>query len=689
MKLYTEEEVEGLSFAFPKPWRLNCFYVSRCCLLQLLICEPPTLILCFLAMLPIGELESQVLLFRSGCRQKFIGTVSIVQFGLSFCHLSSRFSVLSIKGLLPVEDELPEGYVLPSHPLWMHLSSCLDFEELLREPTRDGVHINIAEIRSLVRCEDLAARKIFPCRSFNLSDSQVSLGAWVKGRASSVGLNQELQQSLPVHLGCGVYSNVGFIPSEFNTADDPSRRREVRPRSSEPPRWLDSDLDPASSLEVLDSWLKAFDVEPYAFSGLPSLDELKEDNPESSDCGKSRFQCMCDEGRRSKLKRRSSQHSSKFPLKNPFKAEGIASPEFVSDVSPETAGLSSESVPAPVGLPTAKDKNLRVLSERAKAAFRRIPRKQIIVPKHWLPLPEDWAPDFPGYLDLYSGVKGVAKCFSKLGDTWSVTFELLDDENQDVLSDENQELISELVESGGAVSCLGAAIFCSSFSRAVRPPVRSRSEPGGLSNIFSKMVVKVDLGNRHSLWLARLIETCEKFSVYWWVENPYLSFLWDQPEWISLGSHEASRFMKVDYCMLGARWRKRTRIMTNAHLANQSLLCDRKHTHIRLVGWCRVLKKPWTRVAQAYPRKLSYWIGLALLIDSGNLPRRRKLDISLVSRSLSGRIGEASNPGPRPRRGTARVARDVSQLDRVELVLPGTNLLGSRVHVGRFRTVGA
>lgn len=560
------------------------------------------------------------------------------------------------------------------------ISCCLQFSELHREPTRDGVHINIAETRSLVRCEELAARKIFPCRSFNLSDSQVSLGAWIKGRASSFGLNQELQQSLPVHLGCGVYSNVGFIPSEFNTSDDTSRRKEVRPPSSEPPSWLDDSIDEATALGRLDKWLESFGVEPYSFSGLPSLDELKEEMPVDPIQKKNRFRCMCAVGRQSKLSRRSSPKVSSPSHGNSYTVNEKPSGDVVSD-SPRKQDTSCNVVSSAVGLPTAKDKDLPVLSEEAKSVLRRVPRKQFVFPKHWQPVPSDWVPDFPGYLDLYSGVKGVAKCFSRLGDTWSITFELLDDETQDVLSESNQELINDLISSG-AVSCLGAAIFCSSFSRAVRPPVRSRKEPTGFSNISFKMLGKVELGNKHSKWLACVIVLCEKFSVFWWVENPYLSYLWDQAEWVSIGSQDPSKYLKIDYCMIGAKWRKRTRIMTNTHLAGQSLMCDRRHTHNRLVGWCRMLKKPWTRVAQAYPQKLSYWIASALLIDSGNLPRRRKLDISSISRNQSARIGEAANPGPRPKKGASKVPRDVNQLESVELVLPGTNLLGTRVWAG-------
>lgn len=418
----------------------------------------------------------------------------------------------------------------------------------------------------------------------------------------------------------------------------------------------------------------------YSFSGLPSLDELKEESPVNPNGFKNRFKCMCVSGRRSKMDKRSSRKPDSVSHPDPCKADVRTSVELNSD-SVGDKSIDCNVISSAVGLPCAKEKGLPVLSEEAKSVLRRVPRKQFVFPKHWNPVPDDWVPDFPGYLDLYSGVKGVAKCFSRIGDSWSITFELLDDENQDVLNQSNQDLIRDLIRTG-AVSCVGAAIFCSSFSRAVRPPVRSRDEPTGFSTISFKMKLKVELGNNHSIWLASVIVMCEKYSVFWWVENPYLSYLWDQKEWIALGSQDPARYLRIDYCMIGAKWRKRTRIMTNTHLAGQSLLCDRKHTHIRLVGWCRMLKKPWTRVAQAYPQKLSYWIGLALLIDSGNLPHRRKLDISSISRNLSARIGEAANPGPRPKKGARRVPRDVSQLESVELVLPGTSLLGARVWAG-------
>ena len=70
----------------------------------------------------------------------------------------------------------------------------------------------------------------------------------------------------------------------------------------------------------------------------------------------------------------------------------------------------------------------------------------------------------------------------RLSDVWAITFEVQDDENQDVLLPQNKLLIEQLIRVG-AVFAIGAAIFCHSFSRAVRPPVRSSSEPYGLTQL--------------------------------------------------------------------------------------------------------------------------------------------------------------------------------------------------------------
>ena len=179
-----------------------------------------------------------------------------------------------IKGILPPSEELPEGQIIAGHPLWIELSTCLSFEEVARKKMPEGRHINILELRAMLRGEVEAAHECFPLRYFCLSDSQVCLGSWIKGRSASYGLNQKLQQSLGIHLGCGMYGNSGYVPTEVNTADAPSRGQAVMPPLKRPPACFELAAD--GSLEEFDSWLESYGAEPYQTSGLPPLEELRE-----------------------------------------------------------------------------------------------------------------------------------------------------------------------------------------------------------------------------------------------------------------------------------------------------------------------------------------------------------------------------------------------------------------------------
>lgn len=126
----------------------------------------------------------------------------------------------------------------------------------------------------MLRTESEASREGFPLRYFSLADSQVALGVWTKGRSSSLGLNLELQQSLGVDLGCGMFGNAGYVPTELNTADDPTRGVAVRGPAKE--------LSPAllrfedGDDQALDEWLDSYGAGSYQCSGLPPLSELNE-----------------------------------------------------------------------------------------------------------------------------------------------------------------------------------------------------------------------------------------------------------------------------------------------------------------------------------------------------------------------------------------------------------------------------
>ena len=95
-------------------------------------------------------------------------------------------------GILDPEDELPGGSCT-CHPLWVELATALKFEILWRKASKPGRHINVSELEAALPAEARHARTS-PCSRFNVAlDSQVALGAILKGRSSSRALNRELR----------------------------------------------------------------------------------------------------------------------------------------------------------------------------------------------------------------------------------------------------------------------------------------------------------------------------------------------------------------------------------------------------------------------------------------------------------------------------------------------------------------
>ncbi|CAE7225299.1 unnamed protein product [Symbiodinium necroappetens] len=52
-----------------------------------------------------------------------------------------------LKGVLPPAEELPDGQLLPGHPLWLALAGSLEYTEVYRRKAARDTHINILELR--------------------------------------------------------------------------------------------------------------------------------------------------------------------------------------------------------------------------------------------------------------------------------------------------------------------------------------------------------------------------------------------------------------------------------------------------------------------------------------------------------------------------------------------------------------
>ena len=284
-----------------------------------------------------------------------------------------------------------------------------------------------------------------------------------------------------------------------------------------------------------------------------------------------------------------------------------------------------------------------------------------------------WPPQRPGYLDLFSGEKGVAKCWVALTGGWSLTFEIEDGPGQDLNDILNRSHIARLLALGVFVAW-GAAPVCSSFSVAITPPVRTCQHPEGLDNVSNRMKLKLLEGNSQSSWILELALLSALLSLTFWIENPDLSWLFRQPDWRSfLATYEGAGlgFWRFDQCRFFRKWRKRTRVLTSTSLAGTSTFCAGCKSHILLRGRSSQHKCSWTRVAQSYPHRLCRTLAFASALHSGEIEDVGGFDGSSFARVSHRRIGEAKNPGPRVHRGF--------NLDTVPLVEAKTQALQSKV----------
>eukprot|EP00438_Fugacium_kawagutii_P032532 Skav202150 [mRNA] locus=scaffold970:142130:165817:- [translate_table: standard] len=181
--------------------------------------------------------------------------------------LSPWKSWLKSRNWLDLDAELPGGVPLVSHPLWLKLATCLQYEKRLFQRVKARRHINVLELEVVLMLEKDLAKRGGDLRYCLGADSQVTLACLVKGRSSSPRLNAMLRQSWPTFLGAGLVGNYGFVPSLANPGDDPTRDRAVRSPSEEFPAWLTAAFE--GKFELMDDWLERLGYDPLAVADLP------------------------------------------------------------------------------------------------------------------------------------------------------------------------------------------------------------------------------------------------------------------------------------------------------------------------------------------------------------------------------------------------------------------------------------
>ena len=567
--------------------------------------------------------------------------------------------------LLSEGEEMPgEGY--SSHPLWNLLASCLQYEFNWRRPILQRRHINVTELDANLNAEKRSAANLKHKRILFALDSQVALGALVKGRASSSALNDQLRRSLAHMLGADLYGYYIYFPSPLNRADAPTRDADVPGPDVELPNWWDSAA--AGDFTLFDEWISAMEAGVVE----PEFDLEQLDARAQPDFASARMKHDEAFGQAKRLHR--SVGSLRASLKPDLVSKARQSDEPAGQGRRFDRGENSPPASLEPELPPESrraDDEAGGLCAEALQILRSFNTNQFFAKTKPFILRE------AGALDLYSGRFGVARQLVQCGAPWVLTFEIERSSSEDLLDPYVHSRILRLLELK-AVKILGAAIVCRSFTTAITPPIRSKRNLRGIPGLAPAMKAKVTEGNSQADNLDEVLRSAEANGCGFWFENPDLSWLFKQRKYAArYGSPSSSSLFRFCMCRFGTPWKKPTRVGTNIPgLAGLRLWCKCKRNHLVLRGRSAKHKKNWTLVAQPYPLGLCKLIALACCVHA-RWTACKKLDIGACCRSSSQRIGEASNPGPR-----YSAARRGLNLHGVHLRTPATEALEARqLHV--------
>ena len=571
------------------------------------------------------------------------------------------------RGLLDPLEELPEGEEpIQTNPLWECLARSLQYRRVFATHVKSRRHINIGELRAFLRMESINGFEK-PCsRELYGLDSQVVLGAVCKGRSSSAALNRELTKSLGNMLGLELYDELMYFETSLNPADDPTRGKAVREAVEAPPFWWP--LLERQEFQKFDAWLEANGLGFQSISGLPDFSELYSETTCFSDSTapfvESRA-CSDFPG---------GSYDESFPAA--WDDSSLPVPSKTGEACRSRMTDHAESLPHAKSLEAAVANFLAAFScdhhqmtvAEAETCVRFL--RRLDVNQFHSKFESQFFPSRPGYLDLYSGEKGIAKeiaCHS-----WCATFELLDGIGQDLSDEQLRDDITSVTQAG-LFWGVGASPVCASFSVAITPPVRTSLHPEGIPEMSEKMKVKVLEGNSSVAWLVALLCVCLGMDIIFWLENPAGSWMFKQPIFKAFLEKYLGKcgFWICDYCRFGTAWRKRTKFLTSSLIKDSKTCCNQKHRHLLLRGRSPFHRKSWTLVAQAYPKGVVKTVSKAMMISANIISKPAKFSSSCFARCNTLRIGEALNPGPKHNRDFL--------LENVSLISARTQALQSKI----------
>ncbi|CAE7606984.1 unnamed protein product [Symbiodinium sp. CCMP2592] len=250
----------------------------------------------------------------------------------------------------------------------------------------------------------------------------------------------------------------------------------------------------------------------------------------------------------------------------------------------------------------------------------------------------------PGWVDLFSGSRSLAKALVDAAPWWVLCFDCRHDAEENLLDSELQANLVRLLASG-AVLGFSADPPAGSFSTANSRAWRTAAEPCGRADLPVEHRLRASRDNLLCEFCVLLADVATARGLEFVISNPVKSWFWKQPCWASLARRYEDFF--ADACRFGA--------LAKVYKIQVQWPTWRAEHSMRLCPTSRATSR------------LARLVGSAIAQDVGFFDRHRRLDISRCAKAGAGRIGEASHPGP-----ARSQPRTPACLSEVELVEPRT-----------------
>ncbi len=187
-------------------------------------------------------------------------------------------------------------------------------------------------------------------------------------------------------------------------------------------------------------------------------------------------------------------------------------------------------------------------------------------------------------LEVFAGSASLSKAVRDLPEWSSATFDMANDESQNILNDAVfLDLIQSVVD--GRYGALHLGVPCTTWTRARRPALRTESFLFGVPNFPARSRRQLEEGSEIARRSLVLLNLASSQGLWVSLESPLTSLLWLHPGYRLWQSDWSISCATVHYCAWGSLFKKPTRLAASyPEIVQLNSQCPGDHVHVVLRG---------------------------------------------------------------------------------------------------------